>query len=200
MNISDSIFSKSNQSKLFEQYKEALADVWGKDINMINYCMKNTVVIIPLSNNCLVPLDKETIKTEFFFGYSDIGQGRSYDENNKLVEETNNTLVEYFMNHNLEHDEAIINSLIDASNDSYYKIIKVEGYDLRKNSKYTICRIHINNPWSYEYKGTELTTDEINNVIEGYKIYKEKFEKRLETYLKKYGTSKLSIRTYWIDE
>lgn len=36
-------------------------------------------------------------------------------------------------------------------------------------------------------------------LLEAMKIEKEKFEKRLRTYLKKYGTSKLRFDTYWAD-
>lgn len=199
MNASDSIFSKSNQSQLFEHYKEALVDIWGKDTRMIDYCMKRAQIIISVSDNCIIPIDKERIETEFWFGYSDIGQGRSQAENNELVERTHDTLVEYFMDRNLEGVNKIIEDLENISNDSHRTIKKVTITRGTHNSKYTICGLRINDPWRNTYEGTDLTTEEINTAIEGYKIYKEKLIKRLETYLKKYDTSKLSIQTYWMD-
>ena len=45
----------------------------------------------------------------------------------------------------------------------------------------------------------ELTKAEIKEILEVYKKQKENFTKRLNTYLKKYGLSKLHTWTYLID-
>jgi hypothetical protein len=36
-------------------------------------------------------------------------------------------------------------------------------------------------------------------ILEGLKREREKFDKRLQTYLKRYGTSKIRTWTYWAD-
>ena len=69
----------------------------------------------------------------------------------------------------------------------------------RKHLK-TVCFV---NRWELENKGQEarpLTTEEIDIVIEAYKKARAAFEKRLNTYLKRYGMSKVETWTYWRDE
>ena len=45
----------------------------------------------------------------------------------------------------------------------------------------------------------ELTKTEIKEILDVYKKQKENFTKRLNTYLKKYGLSKLHTWTYLVD-
>ena len=45
----------------------------------------------------------------------------------------------------------------------------------------------------------ELEGENLKRVIEGHKIVKAKFEKRLNTYLKKYGLTKVHAWSYWRD-
>ena len=57
------------------------------------------------------------------------------------------------------------------------------------------------NMMDYEKKNIirELTKEEIQEILEVYKKQKENFMKRLNTYLKKYGLSKLHTWTYLVD-
>jgi hypothetical protein len=44
-----------------------------------------------------------------------------------------------------------------------------------------------------------LTEEDVQKIKVALEEEKEKFKKRLVTYLKKYGTSKLKVWTYWRD-
>jgi hypothetical protein len=44
-----------------------------------------------------------------------------------------------------------------------------------------------------------LNDEDIEKIKEALEEEKTKFKKRLETYLKKYGTSKLKVWSYWRD-
>jgi hypothetical protein len=48
-------------------------------------------------------------------------------------------------------------------------------------------------------KGEQLTQDEINRIIEGFQEVKKAFTKRLNTYLKRYGLTKVHSWTYLSD-
>lgn len=58
---------------------------------------------------------------------------------------------------------------------------------------------------SYSWEGkqkdedVEATEEQRAELIKAYEWAKAQFEKRLNTYLKKYGTSKMRCGTYWRD-
>ena len=81
---SNSIFSKESQKKLAELYKAGLFEVW--DDHMANWCMKQVAYFVPINGGKgIIAIDKQHIETSFYSGYSDLGQGMSYDENNKFT-------------------------------------------------------------------------------------------------------------------
>ena len=68
-----------------------------------------------------------------------------------------------------------------------------------------IGEINLSNMWLAENKidnenETVITNiDDLKNILSVYEHEKAKFEKRLNTYLKKYGLSKLKTWSYLID-
>jgi hypothetical protein len=44
-----------------------------------------------------------------------------------------------------------------------------------------------------------MTVEDRQAILAGLKREREKFEKRLQTYLKRYGVSKIRTWTYWAD-
>ena len=47
---------------------------------------------------------------------------------------------------------------------------------------------------------SEMSEEDKKLVIAMYEEEKEKMSKRIDTYLKRYGLSKLNVWTYWVDE
>lgn len=204
---SDNTFSKENQKKLRAQYEAAISEVWKGDKKMINYEMKSIAYLIPIcEGKFLIPISKITIEKDFCFGYSDMGQGLSYEENNKRINSIKKNLSEYFINKNTSHIDFIIERIQDVLNKNFSERYHAKHYIKYYNSPEN-CIIH---DWGIEdtfngYKpfasGTsyEINEYDLNKILLGYSIFKEDTIDKLNTYLKKYGTSKIHISTYWID-
>ena len=87
----------------------------------------------------------------------------------------------------------------DLINTHSYKAYKsVNYYNQPKDSKLKSVRFV---KWFEvaEPDWQELTENEVTALIKGYEIVKENFIKRLNTYLKKYGLSKVNSWSYWQD-
>lgn len=201
-------------SPLYGLYKEGMIKVWKNDNKMVDYELKKVNYIVPLNNGDYFIIDKPSIEKSFCFGYSDCGQGQSFEEAQEAAAAADNE--KYFMEKNL-HD---INKII-----AEFETKRTPGSEYRgelkfyKSYKYSggeeLHQKAIRTYYSYEtldengdlakdqkylnYTFEELTESEIEAIIAGYKEVKRQFVKRLNTYLKKYGTSKLHIWTYWLD-
>lgn len=206
--------NKKFQQELKERYAVAMKAVWGNSQNMIDYCVKQASVFIPVANNGIAVIDKPRIETDFYFGYSDCGQGLSYEENNERVNHVSDHLAEYFVSYNLRDiNEKIklIEEILDSGNkDGEYIIINSGHYssDILGNAR----SLQIVKPYNFYTGNTTLeeiqrhdasavvaSIEDVKRYLEAYKFIKETFTKRLNTYLKRFGTSKLSVGTYWVD-
>lgn len=206
--------NKKFQQELKERYTVAMKAVWGNSQNMIDYCVKQAAVFIPVANNGIAVIDKPRIETDFYFGYSDCGQGLSYEENNERVNHISDHLAEYFVSYNLRDiNEKIklIEEILDSGNkDGEYIIINSGHYssDILGNAR----SLQIVKPYNFYTGNTTLeeiqrhdasaavaSIEDVKRYLEAYKSVKETFTKRLNTYLKRFGTSKLNVGTYWID-
>lgn len=206
--------NKKFQQELKERYAVAMKAVWGNSQNMIDYCVKQASVFIPVANNGIAVIDKPRIETDFYFGYSDCGQGLSYEENNERVNHVSDHLAEYFVSYNLRDiNEKIklIEEILDSENkDGEYIIINSGHYssDILGNAR----SLQIVKPYNFYTGYTTLeeiqrhdasavvaSIEDVKRYLEAYKFIKETFTKRLNTYLKRFGTSKLSVGTYWVD-
>jgi len=206
--------NKKFQQELKERYAVAMKSVWGNSQNMIDYCVKQAAVFIPVANNGIAVIDKPRIETDFYFGYSDCGQGLSYEENNERVNHVSDNLAEYFVSYNLRdiNDKIkLIEEILDSENkDGEYIIINSGHYssDILGNAR----SLQIVKPYNFYTGNTTLeeiqrhdtsaavaSIEDVKRYLEAYKFIKETFTKRLNTYLKRFGTSKLNVGTYWID-
>jgi len=206
--------NKKFQQELKERYAVAMKAVWGNSQNMIDYCVKQAAVFIPVANNGIAVIDKPRIETDFYFGYSDCGQGLSYEENNERVNHVSDNLAEYFVSYNLRDiNEKIklIEEILDSENkDGDYIIINSMHYS--SDTVGTARALQIVSPYNIYTGYTTLemiqqndatavvaSIEDVKRYLEAYKFIKETFTKRLNTYLKRFGTSKLTVGTYWVD-
>ena len=202
-------------SPLYELYKNEMIETWHNDKRMVDFELENCNYIVALENGDYYVIEKPRIEKDFCFGYSDCGQGQSFDEAQDAAIAADNE--KYFMDKNLKNINETIQEFETRRSPKYdwrgelkfYKTYKYtngqEHHQKAIRSFYYHETIDENGELAKEekrmnYKFTELTDQEIEAIITGYKEVKRQFVKRLNTYLKKYGTSKLHIWTYWLDE
>ena len=111
-------------------------------------------------------------------------------------------LVEYFKRRNLENIDSRIATYENILNGASDKKLL---HGLKYNNSPTDSPIHgfgIEDPHSgavmFAWERYFEEAD-IKNLIYGYKFYRELVEKKLDSYLKTYGTKKIIVRSYWID-
>ena len=202
-------------SPLYELYKNEMMETWHGDQKMVDFELKNCNYIVQLNNGDYYIIEKPRIEKDFCFGYSDCGQGQSFDEAQETAQAAHNE--KYFMDQNLKDINETIQEFETRRTPGadyrgelkFYKTYKYtngqERHQKAIRSFYTYETYNEDGELAkeerrYNYKFTELTDQEIDAIITGYKEVKRQFVKRLNAYLKKYGVSKLHIWTYWLDE
>lgn len=182
--------------------KEEFAKIWGKDKGMQDYCLKKTSNCVLTSFGGLVTFDKPKIKTRFCFGYHDSATDtESYDAANDACE---NFGEKQFLKENLadiqhalglyeystKNEGPSVKHLYFAKRDScsnIYKDLFLDEYDAKDKA------------WRFDSL-TKASEEDFQKCYAAQKQEYEKFEKRLKSYLKRYGTEKLQTWTYWADE
>lgn len=192
-----------SQKELKQQYAEILAaDVWHKDQKMIDYCVKKAALIVELTNGDIVAIEKPEIKKNFCFGYSlSRYDTDDFDRANEMAEHASKS-TKYFLGENLKDIDNMIERLEGKCSDYYcrsrqfYLVIGYTGQP--EDSKFK--QLTYRNKFDEESAGmTVLEGENLRRVIEGYKEVRAAFVKRLNTYLKRYGLSKVNTWSYWRD-
>jgi hypothetical protein len=190
-----------DQKTLKEIYKVDMTNYWRKrngepDQKMVDYCMKKAAYIVELNNDSYYVIDKPDIEKDFCFGYGYCGVSTEEDYQDAAGMAAHaRTSTDYFIDQNMRP----LNRWIEDLTDTNYKIFKRTHYIGQQEN----CKL-IDLDWvrSYEAegkKGEQLTQDEINRIIEGFQEVKKAFTKRLNTYLKRYGLTKVHSWTYLSD-
>ena len=181
------------QKLLRNRYEEILKGCWSSQ-RMIDFDMKQIGLVVPLDHDDIYVIEKPSIKTSFCFGYGMYLNSSEEDEERAFgMVRHAMTDSSYFIKENLEP----LDSMIKALENDDYVWTKREKY-IGQTDPHLVS---INNFYSYDVEpvGTFLTEREINKLIDGYKEVKEAFIKRLNTYLKRYGLSKLDVWAYLRD-
>ena len=189
--------TRNDKPWLFDEFRK----VWHEDESMINYCIKRASAFMVFDDATVVILDKPSIETEFCYGYG-LQIQTDYDEAHDMADYAANS-VEYFINRNLESTDAynVMHNIEEMfpfepwldkqhyiSQDADCKLGEVRWEHWHKRD------------WCKRQGWRRLTDDELHVL---YRICFEeqmKFCKRLKTYLKRYGLSKVRTWTYWADE
>lgn len=177
--------------------KEEFAKIWN-DEHMQSYCLKTVSNCVRTSFGGLVIFEKPKIETNFCFGY---GQGRSYDD---ATEQEANFGEKQFLKNNLADMQEDLNLFEGKkeypgqstkhlyfsrkySNSNIYSMVFLDEYDAKDKA------------WRFDGL-TKASEEDFQKCYAAQKQEYEKFEKRLKSYLKRYGTKKLHTWTYWADE
>lgn len=173
--------------------------------------IKEIAVCIRLSDGGILAIESGKLKTEFWFGESDFGQGPTSEEANESAHKAS-TDESYFLDANLSDFRDIISGLKGEQEDNY-KYLHLYTCGLSNGKKWKLRWSNLNpdsvnwqeflESWEREqYERGEhraLTDDDRERLIAGYTYALELREKRCRAYLKRYGLSKIHASTYWMD-
>lgn len=195
------IFSKTFQDSLKAMYRSELEKVYSKDNKMVDWCMKQITVLVPIcGGKHIIELTKPSIETDFWFGYSDMGQGCSYEENNGRMEFVRRNVEDYFYNENLSGIDKMIEDIKKVLNGKSTMVARHHHYYYKTSPESLIHSFYLERPWDNAYNDSvEMSKSDLKIMLKAYEVQREKFVKRLETYLKKYGSKHLHVSSYWID-
>ena len=194
---------KEEQDRLKAEYIEILGrEAWKGDLKMLEYFDKSISRVVELAYGSLIAIDKKSIETRFCFGYGQ--NGISDDEDKERADNMAHyakTQQDYFISENLKNFSWEYEKL-KAEPDNMY--LGVKYYRSPEDSK--VKGLQYFDWWHWENLNSEskaklikLSPDEVQKLIEAYEIERKNFEKRLNAYLKRYGTSKLNVWTYLVD-
>lgn len=180
-------------------------EVWVGSQHMTDYCVKQANYIVPLNNDEFMVIDRPSIDTTFCFGYGQNGVSTN-DEYKRAagMENYARTNENYFLDENLRGISQTIEDLKNDEND-VYKYLAYNGQKSESKLKSITVTKRWNGPeyqpekWDYLKDLEKITDEERAEIIKGYELVRENFRKRLLTYLKKYGTTKLRTWTYLVD-
>lgn len=221
--------STLDQETLLKEYKEVLTQRWGEDNHMIDYCMKECSSVLDFDRGQRIVFDKPRIQTSFCYGHGFCGISTEEDEDRaSRMSHLARTSEQYFIDENIEELETQINCVKaniqriedpntwyketynQFSNDPTHKKDDLAIYFEKARTgeennsfySYTFIRSWRIEEESWRYKDTELialTVDDLKKLLKGLENEKAKFMKRLQTYLKRYGLSKIDTWTYLRD-
>lgn len=185
----------------YAAFHEEMLKVWGTDTHMIDYCEKQAIKVVQLNNGCLVAFDQPDIKKDFCFGYRSACTD-DYDEAQSMASHASKS-VEHFIGTNLKqagYDEEL-EKLRDPGYVIFGGVKYINGEKLYFLTYARDCEYDIDRVQSFFNSKLERM-DNINRqlLIEANEELKAKFRKRLDSYIKRYGMSKVRTWTYWSEE
>lgn len=194
------------QKELQEKYMNIIkTEIWENDKQMQDFCKKTCAYVVELENGNILTIDKPNIKKDFCFG---MGMYNTYTQEEfeaaENLAEKARTDTQYFFENNIKQLIEKIESLQEALQDKK-EVYTFINYSFQPTNSdlvaYKTCSIESNPKFSpYLWQNLKavrkLSSDDIQRIINGYEEVAKKFEKRLNSYLKKYGLSKLNVWTY----
>lgn len=196
--------NKVNKDLLRQEYSKE----WDSQ-HMVDYCVNKVAYIVELPNGDIVPIDQQSIKTRFCFGES----GYDYDDAANMAHHAM-TSQDYFKEQNMGYFRSWIEDI--QKTDRYMLCICKSYIDQQKDCK--LCNVRIErivdvleacggSAYLEELKGKELnirgcaervaTDEEKELILNGFKEAAKAHEKKVDSYLKRYGLSKVYSWTYW---
>lgn len=198
-----------------EMLRAEYSKVWDRE-DMIKYCTDKVAAIAILPGGEIITVDKERIENRFCFGES----GYDYDEAQAAAARAR-TSESYFKRENMKSFRRWISELTDVMdvNSNYRLTISSKNYSgqredchlgyIRFERLSDVIDACGGSCYLSELPGKELeinrrrchiaTNVEIQLVLDAYKAAAAQHEKKVDAYLKRYGTSKVHAWTYWRD-
>lgn len=192
-----SMFDTKAQKELREEYEVLLNGVWNGHTGMVKHCLQDTELLVKLDNGKLVAIKKPRIQKDFCFGYRlSSTDTKEYDDALAMAHLASKS-EEYFIRKNLKDlDETIglfENTDVELFLRNAYRsqpddtLASVEAFRYRQPPRDMSGHIPV-------------TQAQREILLQAYRESKNRFVKRLKTYLKRYGMSKVKTWSYWEDE
>ena len=198
----DSAPNKSKKNTAINEAKAEYVKVYGNDESMLKYCQGEISNAVKLSDGRIVVVKKQKLETSFCFGYSTCGQGAEYGEASKAASHARSS-EDYFREKNLEDINHAINMLKGVKEHSWERSAYLSQSVYRDTpiNIHKLVGLHYCDFVEQRYgRYSEMSEEDKKLIIGMYEEEKEKMNKRIDTYLKRYGLSKLNVWTYWRDE
>ena len=204
--------------ELKEAYRAEIAKAWS-DPKMVNYCVNEAAEIAVLPGGGLVAIEKQKIITAFCYGES----GFDYDEAQAEAAHARSSETHLY-NANMKEYRELYKELRAAAelptaewwliitDTKYYNQAadcKLKGYTFMRPCD--VIEMFGGSVRIDELPGQQLpenwrqivghvaTTTEINALMEAVERAAKQHGKKVEAYIKRYGTSKVHAWTYWRD-
>lgn len=199
----------------YKELKKSLMDGYLAEMRKANCCdddyyRKDAGQIVKLSNGGYFVVGKSRMQTHFCFGYDTdfSGHEQSDAERARAAFVASATA---FKNANLSAlDETIEELKVGKMEWNRVPVLVRESYcgqsepinvyDLSWERLSTIIERHGGSATQAQIDADCVSAEDRAIMLGAYEAEREDFSKRLDTYLKKYGTSKLHTWTYWRDE
>lgn len=145
---------------------------------------------VMLSNGYYLLLDKKHIENKFCF----YDEGPDYDLYCSLVDDKKK-LEKYFINKNIGDLENDLNEF-RSNPDNFILMADVPYMGACKLINKDLYQRHY---YRDDKKTFSPSPKDVKSIVGGLQYQYDKFKKRLDTYLKKYGTEKIRMWTFWRD-
>lgn len=177
--------------------------------------VKRIAEIVELSDGGLLPIMKRMVETRFCFGES----GYDYADAQDMAEYAR-TNADYFMQENMRKYTSMIDDLLETLDRYAFTRVGLAKYGWNQPADCRLrgmaflkstdiidacggsCSLDELPGKTVSVRGTEYrlaTNEEVRAIIDGYSKAAEAHEKKLRSYLKRYGLSKVYTWTYWRD-
>lgn len=183
---------------------EAIKKDW-KSERMIKHCISRLSNDCTLSNGHIMTFEKPYIKTSFCYGYSlSCTDSESYDRASELAYNAQNDVIN-FINENIDYSgiKRVYEKLKNAEkvyyNLNHYGFINIENLHNEHDECRLRCEYGTQSEMYKQYIQFELNNNDKKLIMEKLAEELQKFVKRLNTYLKKYGLSCVNSWSYWQD-
>ena len=199
---------KANKELLYSEYSK----VWS-DERMRNYCTNKVATMAILPDGSIITVEKQGIEKNFCFGES----GHDYDDAAAAAHHAM-TSEDYLFRQNMEGFNRTIKALEESKENGLWLHIM----DISYTGQAAGCRIRsiqyakasevleevgpsfLNELYGQRVKirgceGHLATLEEIEAILTAYKEAAADHEKKVRSYIKRYGTSKVNAWTYWRD-
>ena len=186
--------NKELKNKIYNEYLKC----WNE--RMAKYCTGEIADAIETPIG-IVKIVKRRIQNSFWFGYSDCGQGLSYEANEERMENIENRKYKYFKRKNLEDLIETIENLKTSNFVYVYPVcygdtpINLYKIEIGKYDKIAEGEKPYRNLDCAYIPLTGETKDAVIKMYEKFLIHETK---RVENYVKRFGKN-ITIRSYWID-
>ena len=201
---------KANKELLHNEFSK----VWSDD-HMTDYCTNKVATMAILPDGGIIAVEKQKINKDFCFGES----GYDADDAEAAAQHARESK-SYFFQQNMKAFSQYINALEESKEENGNCWLHI--MDIHYTGQAKDCKIRafqfarttevleetgpsfLNELFGKQVKirgcnGHLATVEEIDAILEAYREAAKDHEKKVISYLKRYGTSKVNAWTYWRD-